>query len=1138
MCYQLPALLMPGTAIVVSPLIALMKNQVDAIRGFISGSDGVAHFLNSSLNKAQIQEVKDDLLSGVTKLLYVAPESLTKDETVALLRQIHISFYAIDEAHCISEWGHDFRPEYRHIRRIVDELGSAPIIALTATATPKVQADIQKNLCMMDAKVFKSSFNRPNLYYEVRDKVNVRKEMIKFIKENDGKSGIIYCLSRKKTEEIAEFLNVNGIKALPYHAGMDAATRAKNQDMFLMEEVDVIVATIAFGMGIDKPDVRFVIHYDIPKSLEGYYQETGRAGRDGQEGKCITFYSYKDILKLEKFMQGKPLSEQEIGKQLLLETVAYAESNRCRRKILLNYFGEDYPEDNCCNCDNCLHPKKLFEGKEYLALVLELVDSMKENFKVDHLANILTGETNSIIKSYKHHLSEFFGMGKDKGVKFWIAIIRQAVVMHFLHKDLEQYGLISITPKGKEFLENPHSVMMAEDREFADGDEEEDEDSAAVSAVRHGGGVGDPALFSMLKDLRKDMSRKLKLPGFVIFTDPSLEDMSIHYPITLDELKNCQGVGEGKARKFGKEFISLIAKYVEEYNIQRPEDIVVKSLVNKSANKVYIIQNIDRKIPLEDIAEAKNMELSDVLDELEAIVAAGTRIDIDYYIRQTVDDDKVEDIYEYFKEEAQSDSVADAVKIIEANISTGWVTIAGGTSEDFTALVAASDMLLLSAFRYLEASGIRIPRMLHVAGFNDNDENTLMSVEPTTVRLPITRLAVSSYGLISSLCSGGSSPDILLSTDLIVRHSCGCTGLFGTEGRTFSVDDDELWRILCLHLENPAAEAALRRIFSYLFGDGDDSLLFSSCEDFIASGGDPAALFETVPVLSGQISQERKDRLFLRLIFEERRARAKERQRMRMLTTSLDLFKTRLLAAKAYDELPAIMQSTFGNLGISKCFVMLYADFSETLFAGGFSDEVIYDGGEHFSRSLIAPPSLSVEVEHGIFVIEPLFYDSQELGYIVVGTRWCEGYVLEDIRTSLSSALKGISLFEEAREAKERAEEGERNAEEFYARLSEGVMQPLSQMSVTARSLSRVLQYTATRARLGTSSSTPRGQVWTQRPQPMHLRASTCTRPSTMRMASKGQPTTQSPKPRQEYRQLSTPPRSMAAAAQEGMPWY
>ncbi len=662
LCYQLPALLMPGTAIVVSPLIALMKNQVDAIRGFVAGSAGVAHFLNSSLNKSQIQEVKDDLISGVTKLLYVAPESLTKEETVALLKQIHISFYAIDEAHCISEWGHDFRPEYRNIRQIVEELGVAPIIALTATATPKVQADIQKNLCMMDAKVFKSSFNRPNLYYEVRDKVNVRRELIKFIKENPGKSGIIYCLSRKKTEEIAEFLTVNGIKALPYHAGMDAATRARNQDMFLMEEVDVIVATIAFGMGIDKPDVRFVIHYDIPKSLEGYYQETGRAGRDGKEGICITFYSYKDILKLEKFMQGKPLSEQEIGKQLLLETVAYAESNRCRRKILLNYFGEDYPQDNCCNCDNCLHPQKLFEGKEYLETVLELVDSMQENFKADHLANILSGEVNSIIKSYKHHLSEFFGIGKDKTPKFWIAVIRQAIVMHYLHKDIEQYGLVSITDKGREFLQNPHSVMLAEDREFADGDEEDDEDSAAISAVRHGGGVGDPALFSMLKDLRKDMSRKLNLPTFVIFSDPSLEDMSIHYPVTLDELKNCQGVGEGKARKFGREFVNLIAAYVEENDIQRPEDIVVKSIVNKSANKVYIIQSIDRKIPLEDIARAKKMDQEEVLDEIEAIVAAGTRIDLDYYIRQTVDDDKVEDIYDYFKEEAQNDSVADAMK--------------------------------------------------------------------------------------------------------------------------------------------------------------------------------------------------------------------------------------------------------------------------------------------------------------------------------------------------------------------------------------------------------------------------------------------------------------------------------------------
>ena len=662
LCYQLPALVMPGTAIVVSPLIALMKNQVDAIRGFVSGSEGVAHFLNSSLNKSQIQEVKDDLLSGVTKLLYVAPESLTKDDTVTLLKNIKISFYAIDEAHCISEWGHDFRPEYRNIRSIVERLGVAPIIALTATATPKVQADIQKNLCMMDAKVFKSSFNRPNLYYEVRDKTNVKKELIRFIKENEGKSGIIYCLSRKKTEEIAEFLNVNGIKALPYHAGMDAATRAKNQDMFLMEEVDVIVATIAFGMGIDKPDVRFVIHFDIPKSLEGYYQETGRAGRDGEEGKCITFYSYKDILKLEKFMQGKPLSEQEIGKQLLMETVAYAESNRCRRKILLNYFGEDYPDENCGNCDNCIHPKKTFNGQEEMATVLELVASMKENFKAEHLANILTGEINSLIKSYNHHQSEFFGAGHDKGQKFWIAIIRQGVLMHFLFKDIEQYGLISITDKGRDFIEHPYTIMLTEDREFSDGDDDDDDDTAAIPTVRHGSGAGDPALFSMLKDLRKDMSRKLKLPSFVIFSDPSLEDMSIHYPITIDELRNCQGVGDGKARKYGQEFIKLIAKYVEENDIQRPDDIVVKSLVNKSANKVYIIQNIDRKIPLEDIADAKDMDMTEVLDEIEAIVASGTKIDLDYYIEQNVDEDKIEDIYDYFKEEAETDSVEDAKK--------------------------------------------------------------------------------------------------------------------------------------------------------------------------------------------------------------------------------------------------------------------------------------------------------------------------------------------------------------------------------------------------------------------------------------------------------------------------------------------
>lgn len=663
LCYQLPALVMDGTAIVVSPLIALMKNQVDAIRGFIADNSGVAHFLNSSLNKAQIQEVKEDLLDGTTKLLYVAPESLTKEETVNLLRQIKISFYAIDEAHCISEWGHDFRPEYRNIRQIVEEIGVAPIIALTATATPKVQSDIQKNLGMTDAKVFKSSFNRPNLCYEVRDKSNIKKELVKFIRAHQGKSGIIYCLSRKKVEEIAEFLNINGIKALPYHAGMDAATRAKNQDMFLMEEVDVIVATIAFGMGIDKPDVRFVIHYDIPKSLEGYYQETGRAGRDGEEGICLTFYSYKDILKLEKFMQGKPVSEQEIGKQLLTETVAYAESNRCRRKILLNYFGEDYNEENCGNCDNCLHPKKMFEGKEDMATVLELVASMKENFKADHLANILAGETNSIIKSYNHHLSEFFGIGKDKSVKFWIAVIRQGIILHFLNKDIEQYGLVSITDKGREFMANPVSLMLAEDREFTDGDDDDDDDPTSPIARHSGANAGDPTLFAMLKDLRKDMAKKLKLPSYVIFSDPSLEDMSIQYPVTFEELKtNCQGVGEGKAKKYGKPFIELIAKYVEENEIQRPTDIVVKTLANKSANKIYIIQNIDRKIPLEDIADAKDMGYSEILDEIESIVASGTKIDLDYYIEQVVDDDKIEDIYDYFKEEAESDSIEDAMK--------------------------------------------------------------------------------------------------------------------------------------------------------------------------------------------------------------------------------------------------------------------------------------------------------------------------------------------------------------------------------------------------------------------------------------------------------------------------------------------
>ena len=662
LCYQLPALVMPGTAIVISPLIALMKNQVDAIRGFVANKDGIAHFLNSSLNKAQIQEVKEDLLSGTTKLLYVAPESLTKEENIQLLKQITISFYAVDEAHCISEWGHDFRPEYRKIHPIVNEIGAAPIIALTATATPKVQSDIQKNLGMTDARVFKSSFNRENLYYEVRPKINTEKEIIKFIKNNSGKSGIIYCLSRKKVEELAELLNVNGIKALPYHAGLDAATRASNQDKFLMEEVDVIVATIAFGMGIDKPDVRFVIHYNIPKSLEGYYQETGRAGRDGGEGQCIAFYSYKDIQKLEKFMQNKPLAEQEIGKQLLNDTVAYAESNLCRRKTLLNYFGEVYQQENCGNCDNCLYPKKQFAGKEFIATVIELITSMKENFKADHLANILGGEANSIIKSYNHHHLDLFGVNPNKNSRFWLAIIRQAIVLQLLHKDVEKYGLVTVTQKGLDFYKNPYSVLLTEDREFVDT-EDDDETVSSGSAKHHGGG-GDETLLAMLKEVRHSLSKRLHLPPFVIFSDPSLEDMSIMYPITLEELKNCQGVGEGKAKKFGKEFIQLISKYVEENEIMRPTDFVVKSVVNKSLNKVYIIQSIDRQLPLDEIADAKNMELEEVYDELEAIVNSGTRINIDYYIRQIIDEDKVNDIYDYFKEEAATDSITDAMKAL------------------------------------------------------------------------------------------------------------------------------------------------------------------------------------------------------------------------------------------------------------------------------------------------------------------------------------------------------------------------------------------------------------------------------------------------------------------------------------------
>ncbi|MBO4634446.1 MAG: DNA helicase RecQ [Bacteroidales bacterium] len=657
LCYQLPALVMEGTAIVISPLIALMKNQVDAIRGFEAGDQGIAHFLNSSLSRVQIAEVQEDLLRGVTKLLYVAPESLTKEENIALLKEIKISFYAVDEAHCISEWGHDFRPEYRKIRTIVDEIQPAPIIALTATATPKVQSDILKNLRIQDATVFRSSFNRPNLYYEVRDKVEPEKDIIRFIRQNPGKSGIVYCLSRKKVEELAQLLSVNGIRALPYHAGLDAKTRAENQDKFLMEEIDVIVATIAFGMGIDKQNVRFVIHYDIPKSIEGYYQETGRAGRDGQEGQCITYYSYKDIQKLEKFMQGKPVAEQEIGKALLRETVAYAESSQCRRKLLLNYFGEDYPQDNCGACDNCLHPKTRFDGREEMSLVIELIESLPEHFKLEHLTGILAGVSSAIIKSYNHDKLPLFGAGKDHDQRFWAAVIHQGLILHFLEKDIENYGLISATDEGLEFYLHPHEVMLVEDRTFSEGEDDDDEDPAAV----RGGGGADPMLLAMLKDLRKDVARKLHLQPWVVFSDPSLEDMTIVYPLTLKELsEKCQGVGEGKAHKFGQPFVDLIAKYVEENEIDRPDDFIVRSVPTKSGNKVYIIQSIDRKMDLEDIARAKGLEMDDLLTEIEAIVSTGTRVNLNYYIQENLDPDVVEELYDWFKQEATSDSLSEA----------------------------------------------------------------------------------------------------------------------------------------------------------------------------------------------------------------------------------------------------------------------------------------------------------------------------------------------------------------------------------------------------------------------------------------------------------------------------------------------
>ena len=586
LCYQLPSLMMEGTAIVISPLIALMKNQVDAMRNF-SEEDGVAHFINSSLNKTAIDQVKEDITSGRTKLLYVAPESLTKDENVEFLRQCNISFYAVDEAHCISEWGHDFRPEYRRIRPIINEIGKRPLIALTATATPKVQHDIQKNLGMSDATVFKSSFNRSNLYYEIRPKnANVDREIIKYIKSQEGKSGIIYCLSRKKVEEFTDILKANGINALAYHAGMDSQVRTENQDAFLMEKVDVIVATIAFGMGIDKPDVRYVIHYDIPKSLEGYYQETGRAGRDGGEGQCIAFYAYKDLQKLEKFMQGKPVAEQEIGKQLLLETAAYAETSVCRRKVLLHYFGEEYLEENCACCDNCLNPKKQVEAKELLTAVLEVVSTLKEKFKVDYVVNMLVGKETSEIQSYKHDELEIFGSGQDEDEKTWNAVIRQALIAGYLTKDIENYGLLKVSKKGKDFMDKPVSFKITEDNEFDEEDEEVPVRGGASCAV-------DPVLYSMMKDLRKKLSKKLEVPPFVIFQDPSLEAMPTTYPVTLDELQNIPGVGAGKAKRYGQEFVTLIKKHVEENEIERPEDLRVRTVANKSKLKVWIVQSID-----------------------------------------------------------------------------------------------------------------------------------------------------------------------------------------------------------------------------------------------------------------------------------------------------------------------------------------------------------------------------------------------------------------------------------------------------------------------------------------------------------------------------------------------------------------
>jgi ATP-dependent DNA helicase RecQ len=651
MCYQLPALISQGTAIIVSPLIALMKNQVDAIRNFAS-YNGIAHVLNSSLTRAEILQVKKDLTDGLTKLLYVAPESLTKEENVEFLKEIDISFFAVDEAHCISEWGHDFRPEYRRLRPIIQALDKkVPVIALTATATPKVQQDIQKNLNMVNARVFKSSFNRANLYYEIRPKTESSiKDIIRYVKSQEGKSGIVYCLSRKKVEELAETLQVNGIRALPYHAGLDSAVRVKNQDMFLMEDAEVIVATIAFGMGIDKPDVRYVIHYNIPKSLEAYYQETGRSGRDEGEGNCIAYYAYEDIQKMEKFLKGKPVAEQEIGMQLLMETVAYAESSICRRKTLLNYFGEVYHEENCGSCDNCLNPKEKFEGKEYICLLIEAVLAVKQLFKPKHVINVLMGKTSATIKNCKHHQLEVFGKGADKDEKFWNAVMRQSLVERLLEKEIEDYGTLKVTKSGKDFLDKPRSIKMSKDHDYENPAEGE-----GLTGMGQKTSATDKVLFALLKDLRKEIARKNNLPPFVIFQDPSLEDMAIQYPVKLDELKQITGVGSGKAERFGKPFVELIARYVEENEIERPMDMVVKSVVNKSGLKVYIIQNIDRKVSLEDVAMAKGIEFDELLHEIESIVASGTKIDIRYYINQVIDVDKQEEIFDYFKT-AETDS--------------------------------------------------------------------------------------------------------------------------------------------------------------------------------------------------------------------------------------------------------------------------------------------------------------------------------------------------------------------------------------------------------------------------------------------------------------------------------------------------